>query len=84
MSMDSVDDLEHAEDMIGSLGSTLKEILLAGEQEQELPVRRLVDAAELVKVWESYCRPTCRAEGEADSDECLDDCCGCPCHERGA
>jgi len=50
MSMDAVDDLEHAEGLMD-------------------PAQRA-----------TYCRPTCRADGEAD---CLSgDCCGCPCHHR--
>lgn len=31
-----------------------------------------------------YCRPTCGAEGDADSDACTDDTCGCPCGHTDA
>lgn len=43
-------------------------------------------ASGVVEAWESYCRPTCGAEGDKNYDECEEgaDTCGCPCgHGEG-
>lgn len=38
------------------------------------------DARLLVDRWDSYCRPTCGAEGDPLSEECEEGgTCGCPC-----
>jgi hypothetical protein len=82
MSTDSVDDLHHAEDNLGSFAAVLEELLAVDEDQLE-PV--LVMARLRVADWHNYCRPTCGAEGNAgpgDGDCEDDDCCGCPCHDR--
>jgi hypothetical protein len=66
--MDSVDDLEAAEDLIAEL------YVLAGETVAPRVIARLVDG------WETYCRPTCDTHGAPHDDD--DDTCGCPCHDR--
>lgn len=84
MSADSVDDLHAAEDMAGTLAAALERLLdtargynpLVNEGEAGTTAKaRLVE-------WDSYCRPTCGAEGDpVEAEETCDepDTCGCPC-----
>lgn len=78
MSMDTVDDLECAEDTIGELRATLERLLGdPNDPNARAEARRVLDSQV------SYCRPTC---GYLIDGECLDgeDVCGCPCgHEGG-
>lgn len=86
MSNDSVDDLHAAEDFAGMAVAAL-ERLLAAIDFQLAYLRADLDplagarsnARGVVGAWGFYCRPTCGAEGDPDSDECDDDTCGCPC-----
>lgn len=82
MSDDTVDDLHAAEDFAGRAVAALAELLAIPLATGRANLSRLIDgtssAKAVVAFWESYCRPTCGAEGDPDSEECDDDC-GCPC-----
>jgi hypothetical protein len=83
MSMDSIDDLEAAEDLIGTLEQALREAL------KSTPDRLGEGGLAAMRAAITYCRPTCGAEGVAhdDPDSPTYQCerageCGCPCHDR--
>ena len=73
MSMDSVDDLHSAEDLIGRLAAVLRRV-------HDDPLERGLgdDVAAALADADDYCRLTCQGEGEP----CGDDRCGCLCHNR--
>lgn len=66
MSMDSIDDLEAAEELIDLLEVALRDACI------DDPALRAVA---------EYCRPTCDAHGEPHRTEAPhSSACGCPCH----
>lgn len=76
MSLDSVDDVEAAEDMAAMLARVVRGLLFAPVSTSDVD-----QARSALEEWGDYCRPTCgfRTEGECQDDE---DTCGCPCgHE---
>lgn len=93
MSADTVDDLHVAEDgwatavaLLGRVANFAVErpwtgLADAGGYEE---FRTLLSAIHVgAAALDGYCRPTCGAEGDPDSDECGDDTCGCACgHTR--
>lgn len=73
--MDSVDDLEFAEDVASLLARALRSTAAVTGIQRGLKDQALYE-------WDRYCRPTCRFldEGECASGS---DTCGCPCgHEE--
>lgn len=97
MSNDTVDDLHAAEDACSGLAGALEELLdltmseaanaalLPALEDDATRDRYLASrrhARAWVERWFNYCRPTCGAEGDPDSDECTDETCGCPCYHR--
>lgn len=83
MSLDSVDDLEAAEDTIGVLTAQLGAVRAfrlsnpwTGLDDGPVELRDGVDSAFAVGV--VYCRPSCGTGGAPHNDPDSD--CGCPCH----
>lgn len=87
MSTDVADDLHAAEDLAMGLARWARPVATFATVH---PFTGLADAppevghalAQLRALLEragSYCRPGCEAEGDPESPECDDDCCGCPC-----
>ncbi len=94
MSTDTVDDLHEAEDLAMALAHHAKKVIdfaaaypWTGLDDAPDEVRdALAQLGAFVERAETYCRPSCGAEGEPDSDECENnDWCGCRCGhtERG-
>lgn len=80
MSMDTIDDLEGAEDLAGALADALE--ALCAVVEDGAPAAEPMSRVErAMTTWRNYCRPSCDPN---DDDECDDDECGCPCHSREA
>ncbi len=91
MSVDVVDDLHSAEDTAGALALVLEDML---NQTRDVDVDKAITAGldidryratratalARVEGWQSYCRPSCGADGEAGKCESEDPTtCGCPC-----
>jgi hypothetical protein len=75
MSLDSMDDLHHAEDTIGELQIALVNLVRAAKtDDSELfgDYSVHLERAERLGI-SAYCRPSC-------DDDCDEDC-GCPCHD---
>jgi hypothetical protein len=94
VSADTVDDLHAAEDTASSLAAVAADLAgriaafdaecAAAEHTDTGTAWQLLheiraDLGSMSAVWRDYCRPTCGADGDPASDECPDDCCGCPC-----
>lgn len=83
MSADIVDDLHAAEDAASTLAFQLAAVLDADAHNNVPPAYRhetQLAARATLATWQTYCRPTCQAYGDANA--CEDDdpeCCGCPC-----
>jgi hypothetical protein len=85
MSMDSIDDLEAAEHLIGTLERALRDALNLATSDTPAAVRERGLAAMRAAI--TYCRPTCDMHGEQHPAELgvtpgYADSCGCPCHDR--
>ncbi len=79
MSADIVDDLHAAEDMSGLMAVHLSE-LLAVDVFAPVMGEELTSTTNLCRaLWDEYCRPSCGAQGDPDSEACDDAFCGCPC-----
>lgn len=78
MSFDAADDLHYAEDGAADLARALRRMVSAARRADAPDV--MDDAAHVLRGWDAYCRPTCRAEGGQDDCLSADDECGCPCH----
>jgi len=79
VSMDIVDDLHAAEDLIGELRAALT-TALTNDRIGQGPLRG-PDRRTLVRLaTEAYCRPTCGTNGEPHDDTDEQETCGCPCH----
>lgn len=88
MSLDSVDDIEAAEDLMHSAAAKLRELIMA--LDDWIPTLRTVRPVksrpaqarraglEVLATIDEYCRPTCGGE------RCTGDLCGCPHHDREA
>lgn len=79
MSLDQVDDLEAAEDLIGRLEEQLRDLATWSDRPLERPVLDAISSAI------TYCRPSCDMHGTPHldpADGTVDDDCGCPCHTR--
>ncbi len=90
MSADTVDDLQAAEDFAASGVFWIQQLLttLDGTSPdataffQALAAKDWVSNARThVDRWDTYCRPTCTAQGQRGLDVCEegDGTCGCPC-----
>lgn len=77
MSMDTVDDVEAAEDMLGSFVTAARELLDSRGKNGCPGHREVARVRELLAEYETYCRPTCAG------DECDNESCGCPHHNGG-
>lgn len=87
MSADSVDDIHAAEDFAGAAVACLVKLrnLIVALPTETVGARACVsEALALIASWESYCRPTCQADGDPDFEDCDEgEYCGCPCgHTR--
>lgn len=77
--MDSVDDLEGAEDLAGTLAAALES--LCAVIEDDAPAGDAMSAVEQAMArWRSYCRATCNPND--DDEGCTNEYCSCPCHSR--
>lgn len=73
MSMDTADDLEYAENLIGSLAAELR----AARERLNDVLPYIIASSTALAVADTYCRPTCRWR---DEGKCADsDTCGCLC-----
>lgn len=83
MSLDSVDDLEAAEDLIGELERALREVLYVSTAQNVPAAKR--QGLDVLRSSITYCRPTCDMHGGPHldpADGTIDIECGCPCHAR--
>lgn len=87
MSLDQVDDLEAAEDLIGQLERVLRDVFntSAVKRANGPGVEARIVAVDLLRSAITYCRPSCDMHGTPHldpADGTVDSDCGCPCHTR--
>lgn len=80
MSLDSVDDLQGAEDLIGTLHDALHSVVRLYDEDYR--AEALADAVAHARtvLLGQYCRATCGWMGSDDPDVCTEDECWCPCN----
>lgn len=86
MGADIVDDLHAAEDMAGMAVAVLAILMDATPPADPASDagHALSQARTVLRVWDSYCRPSCNPNDDGPHDEVCEEgaTCGCPCRSR--
>lgn len=83
VSLDQVDDLEAAEDLIGELERALRTVIYVSTRDNTPVAKR--QGLDVLSMAITYCRPTCDMHGGPHldpADGTVDSDCACPCHTR--